>query len=79
MQRVLRFYGANSMLILCLHIVELKTIGLGHMLDRLIQMLPFSVNPVQTAVALFLARVAFVTLGAAVLRRIPPVRRIFGG
>lgn len=77
---VLIFYGTNSLLILCLHVIELSAIHVERAIpifSELLGIQGFSANSRYGLALAFACKLICVTIGAAVIRRIPLVNKIF--
>jgi len=71
------FCGRNSLMILCLHIIDFRAIYISRYMDRMLSAFSLTLPKSAWLILLFMIRVLYVCLGSYLLNKIGPVRRIF--
>ncbi len=77
-KEVLTFFGRNSLLILCLHIVELNVLPIKSALSKVLSHLSFSCSDIIFITLVFSVKLVYVVIGTLILMRSTRVRSVFG-
>ena len=74
-----RYFGRNSLLILCLHLIELNMFHIKSVMERIAGYLSIEPETAAFIALIYIAKVLYVFMGTFILNRITFIRRIFGG
>ncbi len=77
-QKIFVFFGENSLMILCLHLLELDVIRIRDFLDNYFVNKNYMINEPIKLLLLFVIRIAFVLIATVIFKRIEFIRNIFG-
>ncbi len=65
---ILMFFGRNSLVILCLHIVELDVLPISKVVLRILSLLPVTINEPVSCLMIFIAKMMYVSCGVIALK-----------
>ena len=68
--RLLIFYGRNSLLILCLHIIDLDVLPIQGIVPSICSRIHISLNELMMMGLVYMTKIAYVTIGLAVLNKL---------
>ena len=70
LKKILAFYGTNSLLILCLHTIDLGALPTQWLLQRAAAFIGLSMNEIVFTSILFCVRIIYVTVGILIITRV---------
>ena len=76
-KRILAFYGENSLLILCLHLIEINVVGVTDSVDIWLKFLGLDFGEGIRIIIIYLVKVVLLTLMVFVLKKFDIINKVF--
>ena len=75
-KRLFRFFGENSLIILCLHVIELDVFSIQRIFQIINQRIPVPLNEVHLILLVFGARLTYVAAGTVIVKKVISYRKL---